>query len=108
MKTFKCITPTKIRINEGLSNTKDIIGYIMSYYQIPASKIHNAYYGGWYYEIEVGDVIYLTSENGYDKTSFEIHIKPNTKGSAFYPRFVREFGNYKNSKWMQDNFEEVN
>jgi hypothetical protein len=104
---LECIKPTNIHIKDSLSNVVNRYNHIIKYYDIDLSKIYNPYYGGWYFKCDVGDCIELSDSNGYDKTSFKI-LTDTPKGRLFYPHFVREFGNYKNSSWINEHFIKVN
>lgn len=104
---LECIKPTKIHINATLSNVVNRFNNISTYYDINLNKIDRPYSCGWYYNMEVGERLELCDSNGYDKTSF--HILTNTKkGRLYYPYFVREFSNYKNSDWIIEHFKKVN
>jgi len=104
---LECIKPTNIHINSQLSNIVNRYNYLIEYYDIDLSKIYNPYYSGWYYKCDVGERIELFNSNNYDKTSFII-LTNTPKGRLFYPHFVREFGNYKNSEWINEHFIKVN
>ncbi len=104
---LKCIKPTTRHINDRLSNIVNKYNHISNTYDIKSNKIDNPYYGGWYFKFDIGDCIELSDSNGYDKTSF--HILTNTpKGRLYYPYFVCDFGNYKNSNWINEHFIKVN